>query len=92
MPEGQILEYIRQILEGLNVLHEHGIIHRDLKPNNILVSENYKILKIGDFGTAREFKDSMCKTIVGTLNYMSWEMLNNQPYDGTRYVICDTNL
>jgi alpha-tubulin suppressor-like RCC1 family protein len=52
-------EVFKQILEGLNYLHElePPIIHRDLKPNNILIKDNeitdeLKFVKIGDFGSA----------------------------------------
>lgn len=33
-------EIIRQILQGIAVLHEKGITHRDIKPSNILVNKN----------------------------------------------------
>lgn len=33
----------RQILEGLNHIHQQGIIHRDLKPPNIFLDEEDKI-------------------------------------------------
>lgn len=35
---------IRQVLSGLNILHERNIIHRDLKSANIFIADgNYKI-------------------------------------------------
>ena len=31
------MDYCRQIVLGLQYLHQHGIIHKDIKPDNILV-------------------------------------------------------
>ena len=42
----------RDILHGLNALHENGIIHRDLKPANILWTRDRTMAKISDFGSA----------------------------------------
>ncbi|KAI9700411.1 MAG: hypothetical protein M1836_002426 [Candelina mexicana] len=42
---------LRQILEGLNHIHELGIIHRDLKPDNIFIDMSNNP-RIGDFGLA----------------------------------------
>jgi len=37
--ESRVADFCRQILAGLQILHEQvGIVHRDLKPENILVS------------------------------------------------------
>ncbi len=41
----------REILQGLNHIHEQKMIHRDLKPGNILIDEHGHA-KIGDFGLA----------------------------------------
>jgi len=53
--EEKALELFKQILEGLDYLHNHkgedddtGIIHRDLKPENIIIQNNGQI-KIVDF-------------------------------------------
>ena len=43
---------LRQLVEGLCFLHEHGIVHRDLKPQNILVGDAWSV-RIADFGLAR---------------------------------------
>ena len=43
--------YIRQILDGLAVIHGMGVIHRDLKPSNILMNSQ-GVIKIADWGLA----------------------------------------
>ncbi|KAH6769202.1 hypothetical protein C2S51_014538 [Perilla frutescens var. frutescens] len=44
---------VRQILEGVAFLHNHGIMHRDIKPSNILVNNKTAKLKLCDFGLSR---------------------------------------
>ncbi len=44
---------MRQILEGLQLIHDYNILHRDLKPANILITKNGE-LRFADFGQARE--------------------------------------
>lgn len=48
------LNYISQLLSGLQYMHNHNIMHRDLKPSNVLISADGK-LKIADFGSSRYF-------------------------------------
>ena len=42
---------LKQILTGVDYLHEMCVFHRDLKPQNILIT-NEKV-KIADFGLGR---------------------------------------
>ena len=46
---------MRQILEGLNFLHERNIAHLDLKPQNLLltVEDSCEDIKLCDFGVSR---------------------------------------
>ena len=53
--ENQIIFLIKQILLGLESLHNVEIIHKDIKPENILLDENYNIV-ITDFGNAESSK------------------------------------
>ncbi|URE16082.1 hypothetical protein MUK42_10474 [Musa troglodytarum] len=50
--EVEIRNWCFQIFQALAYMHQRGYFHRDLKPENILVTKN--ILKIADFGLARE--------------------------------------
>lgn len=45
---------MKQLLQGMEFLHDNWILHRDLKTSNLLLS-NRGILKIADFGLAREY-------------------------------------
>jgi translation initiation factor 2-alpha kinase 4 len=49
--EEKIWCVFREILQGLNHIHEQGMIHRDLKPSNVLI-DHFGHAKIGDFGLA----------------------------------------
>ena len=53
------------LLSEQEFLSELGIVHRDLACRNVLVGEN-KVLKISDFGMARE-NDIYVKTTDGKL-------------------------
>ncbi|KAF5277327.1 hypothetical protein FQR65_LT16002 [Abscondita terminalis] len=47
----RIWKYFKEIVKGLQHIHDKNIIHRDLKPSNIFLDSNNHI-KIGDFGFA----------------------------------------
>lgn len=49
------LPVLRQLAEGLAVIHERGIIHRDIKPQNVVLSptSSGEQARLLDFGIAR---------------------------------------
>ncbi|KAF9346925.1 ATP binding [Mortierella sp. AD094] len=59
-PFSEILvrSFVKQILEGLDYLHECDIIHRDIKGANILV-DNKGCIKISDFGISKKVEDHL---------------------------------
>uniref|UniRef100_A0A8C5K8V1 non-specific serine/threonine protein kinase n=1 Tax=Jaculus jaculus TaxID=51337 RepID=A0A8C5K8V1_JACJA len=81
--EGQILGWFVQISVGLKYLHDRKILHRDIKAQNIFLSKNGMIAKLGDFGIARVLNNSMelARTCVGTPYYLSPEICQNRPYN-----------
>ncbi|KAG6621978.1 CAMKK protein kinase [Phytophthora cinnamomi] len=54
--EEELRSCVRQLLLGLEYLHENNICHRDLKPENILVGQD-GTFKIADFGVAHFFEE-----------------------------------
>ena len=77
------VDICQQIASGLRYLHHQDpqILHRDLKPSNILLDEDGRIAKIGDFGQAK-FRPSdiqyLTTTQPGTVLYMPPEALRDK--------------
>ncbi|KAI6212378.1 hypothetical protein M3Y94_00015500 [Aphelenchoides besseyi] len=72
----QVKSLMHQLLSGLAYMHDEWVIHRDLKTANLLLSHG-NILKIGDFGLAREYGDPVkaYTQLVVTLHYRAPELL-----------------
>jgi len=46
-----IRTYFKQLIEGLEYLHQNNIAHLDLKPENLLIGDDF-LLKIADYDTS----------------------------------------
>jgi len=73
---GEVKCLMVQLLRAIHHLHDNWILHRDLKSSNLLLSHN-GILKVGDFGLAREYGSPLkpYTAIVVTLWYRAPELL-----------------
>ncbi|XP_064020589.1 striated muscle preferentially expressed protein kinase isoform X2 [Pogoniulus pusillus] len=79
--EDDVVNYVLQLLQGLEYLHGRRIVHLDIKPDNVLIS-GMNALKIIDFGSAQTYNPLVLRQLgrrVGTLEYMSPEVVKGDP-------------
>ncbi|VUC37146.1 unnamed protein product [Clonostachys rosea] len=81
LPEIEVRDIIKQILEGIGFMHDNGFIHRDLKPGNIMVVVKGPrwYVKIADFGISKRRKHDLATLDTlqrGTLGFAAPEVLD----------------
>ena len=79
LPLGEVIQVVRQIGAGLDVLHRAGLIHRDVKPANVLLTSEGVALT--DFGVVRGNEQTVLTrvgTVVGTADYLAPEAIRGE--------------
>ncbi|XP_078084177.1 mitogen-activated protein kinase kinase kinase 19 isoform X3 [Mustelus asterias] len=83
LPEPVCCTYTKQILKGVDYLHDNRVIHRDIKGNNVMLMPN-GVIKLIDFGCAKRMTcvnmsdphSEMLKSMHGTPYWMAPEVIN----------------
>ncbi|KAG8225888.1 hypothetical protein J437_LFUL006819, partial [Ladona fulva] len=81
LSEEEASSFIKQILEGLNHMHQKSIAHLDLKPENVMLlkSDSHHI-KLIDFGLSqRLLPGTEIKAMLGTPEFVAPEIVCYEP-------------
>ncbi|KAK7065507.1 Immunoglobulin like [Halocaridina rubra] len=81
MSEAEVINYMRQICEGVKHMHEKNIIHLDVKPENIMCqTKNSTNVKLIDFGLATKLDpNEVVKISTGTAEFAAPEIVEREP-------------
>jgi serine/threonine protein kinase len=78
----EIKEFLLDMLEVLDHIHQHQIVHRDIKPENIIQRQEDQRYVLIDFGAVKELNAPELTNdalVVGTAGYRSPEHLRGEP-------------
>jgi len=80
--QGNRINYLSQIAEGLEAMHKQGYLHRDVCPRNIMINQD-GVVKIIDLGLAVPYRPEFCRpgNRTGTTNYLAPELIKRQSTD-----------
>jgi len=79
LPPAALLDAARQLLSGVQALHDARVLHRDIKPANLLRRAGDGRLKLADLGIAAEWRTAADYDRAGTLAYMAPELFEGAP-------------
>ncbi|XP_012540585.1 probable serine/threonine-protein kinase HSL1 [Monomorium pharaonis] len=80
--EGDVVHFVRQLVEGLVYLHERNIAHLDIKPQNLVMMGSFPDcdVKLCDFEISRVILEGTeVREILGTPDYVAPEILHYEP-------------
>jgi eukaryotic-like serine/threonine-protein kinase len=80
--EGNRINYLTQISEGVGFMHRNNFLHRDICPRNIMVNQD-GVVKLIDLGLTVPYKPEFCRpgNRTGTTNYLAPELIKRQSTD-----------
>jgi serine/threonine protein kinase len=83
LPLDRKLQMVDELCAGMAFAHRAKIVHRDLKPANIMLDADRGLIKILDFGIARnvEANVTLFTQVIGTPSYMSPEQAGGRRVD-----------
>jgi serine/threonine protein kinase len=75
---------INQLLNAVEVVHNAGMLHRDIKPDNIILTDEGRVVLI-DFGSARAFTEgkTVSQTAMVSPGFAPMEQYNPNSRKGT---------
>lgn len=76
----QLLSCTSQAVSALAYLHSFNIAHRNLKPEALLI-DGHGNLKLGSMMFARECRSGLLRTVCGTPDYISPEVIRGRGHD-----------
>ena len=85
LPEAQVVQLLKDVLEILSFLHDHKVIHRDIKPGNIMRRSHDDKIVLIDFGAVKQIQpqeqmDKEGNTVaIGTRGYAPPEQYAGHP-------------
>ncbi len=84
LPVARAVEYVLDVLDGLDAAHARGMVHRDIKPSNCFFDSQGR-LKVGDFGLAKSVASdaglTRTGTFLGTPQFASPEQVRGERVD-----------
>ena len=83
LPEMEVIEISKKLIDALCYLHARGIAHRDIKPENIVLDTTRNPVLI-DFGLCTDQISCLSATMCGTMFYIPPEELQNHKYDAKK--------
>ncbi|MFC4869964.1 MULTISPECIES: serine/threonine-protein kinase [Streptomonospora] len=81
LPYQRVAEIGLQLIDALRVAHDDGIVHRDVKPENVMISEDGRVV-LTDFGLAAWTGESALTSsgrIIGSPSYIPPERAKAGP-------------
>lgn len=80
------LDLMAQAIRETNKVHRHKKVHSDIKASNFMVDDNFKSLRVIDFGLTEDIRDDHWNYLNGgSYYYFSPERLNNNVMVPAKY-------
>jgi len=87
LPWPTALSIMREVLRGLDAIHDSNVLHRNMTPNNVIVAPgDPPVVKLTDLSLAKSMMGGSTRItvqgmVVGTPAYMSPEQILQEPVD-----------